>query len=98
MHSAGSTVSYWLPAIAQITGEDYCEALRVDYAVSYGRTVARVHYQLDNLAGLNIGQRLVRAQFAPANSWFNHESVEYLLSLNYLIISNHNQNHIYFWI
>jgi hypothetical protein len=55
MHSAGGTVSYWLPAIAQITGEDYCEALQVDYAVSYGQTVAGVHYLQDNFADLNVG-------------------------------------------
>ena len=62
MHSAGSTVSYWLPAIVKITPEQYCEALRVDYAVSYGRTIAGVHYQQDNIAGLNIGQRIIREQ------------------------------------
>jgi len=62
MHSAGSTVSFWLPAIAKITPEQYCQALRVDYAVSYGRTVAGVHYQQDNIAGLNIGQRIIREQ------------------------------------
>jgi hypothetical protein len=32
----------------------------VDYALAYGCTVARVHYQQDNLAGLNIGQRIIR--------------------------------------
>jgi hypothetical protein len=79
MHSAGSTVSYWLPAIAQVTGEDYCEALRVDYAVSYGRTVAGVHYQQDNLAGLNIGQHLIRKQlpkFLESNYGYNAEIVK----------------------
>merc|ERR1712183_267534 len=62
MHSAGSTMSIWLPAIAALTDDQYCEALRVDYAVSYGRTVAGVHYQQDNLAGLNIGQWMIREQ------------------------------------
>jgi hypothetical protein len=79
MHSADSTVSYWLPAIAQVTGEDYCEALRVDYAVSYGRTVSGVHYQQDNLAGLNIGQRLIRKQlpkFLESKYGYNAEIVK----------------------
>merc|ERR1711992_24654 len=58
MHSAGSTMSFWLPAVAKLTGEQYCESLRVDYAVSYGRTVAGVHYEQDNIAGLNIGQNI----------------------------------------
>merc|ERR1739836_226419 len=35
MHSAGSTISVWLPAIAKLTRDQYCEALRTDYAVSY---------------------------------------------------------------
>jgi len=60
MHSAGSTCSLWLPALYEITDEQYCEALRVDFAVSYGRTVAGVHYAQDNLAGLNLGQRIIR--------------------------------------
>lgn len=60
MHSAGSTVSLWLPGLYRITGEQYCEALRVDFATAYARTIAGVHYQQDNLAGLNIGQRLIR--------------------------------------
>ena len=60
MHSAGSTCSFWLPVLSKITPEQFCEALRVDYAVSYARTVAGVHYPQDNLAGLNIGQRIMR--------------------------------------
>jgi hypothetical protein len=43
MHAAASVCSYWLPAIAKVTPEQYCEALRVDYAVAYARTVAGVH-------------------------------------------------------
>lgn len=62
MHSAGSTCSLWLPALFDITPEQYCEALRVDYATSYGRTVAGVHYEQDNIAGLNIGQRIMREE------------------------------------
>lgn len=60
MHSAGSTLSLWLPSVAKLSVEQYCEALRVDYGVAYGRTVAGVHYQQDNLAGLNIGQHLIK--------------------------------------
>ena len=62
MHSAGSTCTFWLPAICKVTPEQFCEALRVDYAVAYGRTVAGVHYQQDNLAGLNIAQQIIREQ------------------------------------
>ena len=46
MHAAASVCSFWLPAIAKITPEQYCEALRVDYAVAYARTVAGVHVSL----------------------------------------------------
>jgi len=63
MHSAASTVSYWLPALVTLTGEQYCEALRVDYATAYARTVAGVHYPQDNIAGLNIGQRILFEKF-----------------------------------
>jgi hypothetical protein len=40
MHAAGSSCSYWLPVVAKISPEQYCEALRVDYAVALARTVA----------------------------------------------------------
>jgi hypothetical protein len=56
MHAAASSCSLWLPVVARLTGEQYCEALRVDYAVAYARTVAGVHYEQDNFAGLNLGQ------------------------------------------
>ena len=60
MHSAGSTCSFWLAALCQLSGEQFLEALRVDYAVAMGRTVAGVHYVQDNLVGLNLGQRILR--------------------------------------
>jgi hypothetical protein len=40
MHSSGSSCSYWLPAVAKLSPQQYCEALRLDYAVAYARTVA----------------------------------------------------------
>ena len=62
MHSAGSLCSLWIAALCELTAAQYLEALRVDYAVAMGRTVAGVHYEHDNIAGLNIGQRIVREQ------------------------------------
>ncbi|KAG7340247.1 hypothetical protein IV203_023790 [Nitzschia inconspicua] len=35
MHSSGSSCSFWLPAVANMTLEQYCEALRVDFAVAF---------------------------------------------------------------
>lgn len=64
MHSSASTCSIWLPVVVQLTAEQYCEALRVDYAVSFARKVAGVHYQQDNIAGLNLG-RLVMMEKLP---------------------------------
>lgn len=60
MHSAGSSCSLWLAALCDLSPYQFLEALRVDYAVAMGRTVAGVHYEQDNIAGLNIGQRIVR--------------------------------------
>jgi len=62
MHSAGSTLSMWLPALFKLTPEDYEQVLLVDHAVAVARTVAGVHYPQDNIAGLNIGQRIIREQ------------------------------------
>eukprot|EP00535_Pseudo-nitzschia_heimii_P000445 CAMPEP_0197173892 /NCGR_PEP_ID=MMETSP1423-20130617/639_1 /TAXON_ID=476441 /ORGANISM="Pseudo-nitzschia heimii, Strain UNC1101" /LENGTH=722 /DNA_ID=CAMNT_0042622761 /DNA_START=325 /DNA_END=2490 /DNA_ORIENTATION=+ len=60
MHSAASTCSLWIPALYDISDEQYLQTLRMDYAVAYARTVAGVHYPQDNLAGLNAGQRIIR--------------------------------------
>ncbi|VEU44057.1 unnamed protein product [Pseudo-nitzschia multistriata] len=65
MHSAGSTCSYWMPAVCDLSPEQYCEALRVDYAVAYARTIAGVHYPNDNYAGLNLGQRIIKEKLPP---------------------------------
>jgi hypothetical protein len=62
MHAGGSTLSIWLPALYKLTAEQYLEALRMDYSVSIARTVAGVHYPQDIIAGLNVGQRIIREQ------------------------------------
>jgi hypothetical protein len=60
MHAAGSQCSTWLSVIANLTAAQYCEFLRMDYSVAYARTVAGVHYPMDNYAGLNLGMEVVR--------------------------------------
>ena len=60
MHSAASSSSYWLSIVADLTTEQLCEARKMDYAVSYARTVAGVHYPDDNIAGLLLGQKVLQ--------------------------------------
>jgi len=62
MHSAASSASFWMAVILDMTPEQYCEALRVDYAVSFARSCAGVHYETDNTAGLNLGQLIMSEQ------------------------------------
>jgi membrane-associated phospholipid phosphatase len=64
MHSAASSASFWLAVMFNLTPEQYCEALRLDYAVAFARTCAGVHYRTDNIAGLNLGQVLM-AELLP---------------------------------
>mmetsp|Transcript_47988 Transcript_47988/g.71479 ORF Transcript_47988/g.71479 Transcript_47988/m.71479 type:complete len:396 (-) Transcript_47988:200-1387(-) len=59
MHSAASSASLWLPVVMDMTPEQLCQVRMVDWGVSYGRTVAGVHYPADNIAGLNLGAELV---------------------------------------
>jgi len=59
MHSAASSMSLWLAVVAELTEEQYCQVLRTDYAVSFARTCAGVHYRSDNYAGLNMGQEVI---------------------------------------
>ncbi|KAG7344588.1 hypothetical protein IV203_022596 [Nitzschia inconspicua] len=73
MHSSGSSYSFWLPAVANMTPEQCCEALRVDFAVAFVRTVAVVHYAMDNYAGLHVGPEImlkrVRGESAHYPKW-----------------------------
>jgi len=59
MHSAASSASFWMSVVMDLTPAQYCQALRTDYAVSFARTVAGVHYPTDNIAGLNLGQEIL---------------------------------------
>jgi len=71
MHSAGSNMSFWTQIVFNLTPRQRCEAKKVDFAVSFARTVAGVHFEDDNLAGLNMGQEIV------ARSLPNHFAQKY---------------------
>jgi len=59
MHAAASSISLWLSVVLHLTPQQEQEARRLDYAVSYARTVAGVHFVSDNVAGLTLGQEVV---------------------------------------
>ena len=65
MHSAASSLSLWLPVVANLSARQLDEVKKLDFAVSMARTVAGVHYRDDNVAGLIIGQEIV-ARELPA--------------------------------
>lgn len=60
MHSTGSNLSTWLPIVANLSAQQYCECLRTDYSVSHARAVAGVNYPQDIIDGLNIGMRIIQ--------------------------------------
>lgn len=62
MHSAASAGSLWIATVLNLTPEQFCEVQKLDYAISYARTVAGVHYPTDNTAGLNMGQQVLARQ------------------------------------
>jgi len=64
MHSAASNISFWLQIVMRLTPQQLCEAKKVDYAVAYARTIAGVHYEDDNIAGLDMGQEIVARDLA----------------------------------
>jgi len=59
MHSAGAAASLWMAVILDLTDEQWCQIKLTDYAVSYARVVAGVHYENDSLAGLMLGQEIM---------------------------------------
>lgn len=64
MHSAASNISFWMQVMFKLTDAQVCEAMKIDYGVSYARTIAGVHYKQDNLAGLNMGKEVIRLDIA----------------------------------
>jgi hypothetical protein len=61
MHSAASISSMVLGVLFDLDERQLREARNLDYAVASFRTVAGVHFESDNLAGLEIGQRAIEA-------------------------------------
>ena len=59
MHSAGSAGSLWMAVVMDLTEAEWCQVKITDYAISFARTVAGVHYVSDNIAGLTLGQEIV---------------------------------------
>ncbi|KAI2491159.1 hypothetical protein MHU86_23417 [Fragilaria crotonensis] len=59
MHSASSSASLWMSVVMDLSPQQYCQVLKTDYAISFARTVAGVHYVSDNMAGLNLAQELI---------------------------------------
>ncbi|MEO0814589.1 MAG: hypothetical protein AAFY60_17140, partial [Myxococcota bacterium] len=59
MHSAASTASLYLAVVLDLDASQVAEARRLDYAVAASRSLAGVHYDSDNRAGLALGQEVV---------------------------------------
>merc|ERR550539_40618 len=62
MHSAASTASVFLPVVLSLTAAQIRETQLVDCAVATFRSFAGVHYETDNMAGLAIGQEVIRRE------------------------------------
>lgn len=64
MHSAASVASLYLAVVFDLSPEQVAEARNLDFAVATSRTLAGVHYESDNIAGLSLGQEVVAQNLA----------------------------------
>lgn len=62
MHSAASSASLYLAVVLDLTPSQLREARLLDCAVASFRSIAGVHYESDNMAGLAIGQEVLRRE------------------------------------
>jgi len=62
MHSAATSASLYLAVLLDLTADQLEEARSLDCAVASFRTLAGVHYESDNMAGLSIGQEVIRRE------------------------------------
>lgn len=61
MHAAVSTISLCLSVICDLTDRQKQELRKLDYCIAFFRSIAGVHYESDNIAGLQLGQNIVSA-------------------------------------
>ena len=62
MHSAASSASLYLAVMMDLTPKQLAESRKLDYAVAHFRSMAGVHYESDNRAGLALGQEVIAKQ------------------------------------
>ena len=69
MHSAASSASLYLAVVLNLDELQTAEAIALDCAVASFRTFAGVHYESDNLAGLSIGQEVIRRELPGCDNF-----------------------------
>jgi len=62
MHSAASSASLYFAVVLNLTSTQLKQARLLDCAVASFRSIAGVHYESDNMAGLAIGQEVLRRE------------------------------------
>lgn len=76
MHSAASSSSLYLAVVMDLNPEQIAEARRLDYAVATSRSLAGVHYESDNLAGLALGEEVIARELPDFLAQFASSSEE----------------------
>lgn len=57
MHSAVASMALFISVILDLTPQQESECIKMAANIAFGRTFAGVHYRLDNLYGLELGER-----------------------------------------
>jgi membrane-associated phospholipid phosphatase len=65
-HSGIAQNAFWLSIVFNLTPEQYCQALRFDYAYSYARILAGLHTPTEATSGWKLGQEVL-ARKLPAH-------------------------------
>ena len=50
----------WLGVVLNLTPAQLCQVKLMDHAVAFARTVSGVHFRTDDIAGLNLGQIIIK--------------------------------------
>ena len=50
----------WLGVVLNLTPEQLCQVKLMDHAVAFARTVSGVHFRTDDIAGLKLGQIIIK--------------------------------------
>ena len=63
MYSTVINISFWILIVMRLTLNQLCETKKTNYTVKYTCTIEGVHFEDDNIVGLDMSQEIIEKYF-----------------------------------